>query len=234
MKKELFGHEIHAFANLLPMMGASEFSELKKSIEVNGIKVPVVLYEGKILDGRNRLKAAAELGILKSKIPFKTIKGSKQSAATFVSVLNLERRHLDQSQRAMAAAGIAMCSGMNQEAVADKLNASARSTSRASKVIQKGSAMLIDKVKVGEMSVAKAVKIAELPKREQNELLRSPEKTKDQKPQWKLTRQKLLANANATMRLIDELQSQKPSKNNLNIAMMNSIKTVIAKGTEWK
>ena len=94
--------------------------------------------------------------------------------------------------------------------------------------------MLIDKVKVGEMSVAKAVKIAELPKREQNELLRSPEKTKDQKPQWKLTRQKLLANANATMRLIDDLQSQKPSKNNLNIAMMNSIKTVIAKGTEWK
>ncbi len=234
-KKELYGFTIHPFADVLPMMPDEEFEELKNSISEKGIKVPVVVFGKQILDGRNRLKAADELGLVKSDVPFDHFFGSSDEAATLVSILNLDRRHLDQSQRAMAAAGLSMCLGLSQPKVAKKLNTSARSTSRASKVIQHGSALLIDKVKGGEISVGKAAKLTDLSKREQNEILRAPESPKDTKsPDWKMTKSKLLATANATMRLIDELQAKKPCKNNLNVAMLKAIKQVISKGQEWK
>ena len=236
-KDQLYGFKIHPFADVLPMMPEEEFEELKNSIREDGVKVPVVvdMNSKQILDGRNRLKAAIEIGLKKSDIPFDHFHGTSEEAATLVSILNIDRRHLDQSQRAMAAAGLSMCLGLSQPKTAKKLNTSARSTSRASKVIQHGSALLIDKVKGGKISVGKAAKLTELPKREQNEILRSPELPKDNKsPDWKLTKQKMLATANATMRLIDELQSKKPCKNNLNIAMLKAIKQVISKGTEWK
>tara|TARA_R110000782_G_scaffold218461_1_gene305858 strand:+ start:98 stop:865 length:768 start_codon:yes stop_codon:yes gene_type:complete len=39
------------------------FNELKEDIKLNGLLVPLVLREGKILDGRHRYKACRELGV---------------------------------------------------------------------------------------------------------------------------------------------------------------------------
>ena len=58
--KQLPKYENHPFADLFPMMGAAEHKELADDIESNGLYDKIWLYEGKVLDGRNRLKACAE------------------------------------------------------------------------------------------------------------------------------------------------------------------------------
>ena len=49
--------EFHPIANILPMMSDEELSELSKDITSNGLRVPILLHEGKILDGRSRYQA---------------------------------------------------------------------------------------------------------------------------------------------------------------------------------
>jgi hypothetical protein len=62
----------------------------------------VVLHEGKILDGRNRCRAAREAGV---PCPTRIYQGDDPLG--FVISMNLKRGHLNESQRAMAAARIA-------------------------------------------------------------------------------------------------------------------------------
>jgi disulfide oxidoreductase YuzD len=44
----------HKFADLFPMMQADELDQLVADIKQNGLLEPIVTYEDKILDGRNR------------------------------------------------------------------------------------------------------------------------------------------------------------------------------------
>jgi hypothetical protein len=59
---ELEALEIHEYAGLTPVMSELEYSALKLDIESKGQKDPGVLFKGKVLDGRHRLRALAELG----------------------------------------------------------------------------------------------------------------------------------------------------------------------------
>lgn len=52
----------HPAAALFPMMPADRFDELRTSIAENGQRHPIVVHEGKIIDGRNRYRACVELG----------------------------------------------------------------------------------------------------------------------------------------------------------------------------
>ena len=142
----------------------------------------------------------------------------------------------------MAAAGLAMCLGVTKKETSAKFKASVRTTGRATQVIKNGSALLIDKVKDGSMSVSKAAKLTELPKRQQNEILRSDDPTKaigqlaeaNKTVDWQKTKAKMIATANVAMRLVDQLQDEKPCKNNINIQMMKLIQSFIEKGKTWK
>src|SRR6516164_995725 len=71
-------------------------------IKVKGLCEPIVLYENKTLDGRNRYLACIAAGIEPT---FKTYEGTDPVA--FVISANLCRRHLTESQRAMIAAKLA-------------------------------------------------------------------------------------------------------------------------------
>ena len=48
----------HPLADLFPLIGGAASEELTADIRQHGVREPVVLYEGKILDGRNRWRAA--------------------------------------------------------------------------------------------------------------------------------------------------------------------------------
>lgn len=89
--------EIHPVADIFPMMAEDEFQRLKTDIEQNGQREPIVVHMGRIIDGRNRYRACCELGIV-PKYKEWTPVGSLES---FVTSLNLHRRHLSSSQRAM-------------------------------------------------------------------------------------------------------------------------------------
>ncbi len=91
----------HPVANIFPMMTAEEFAGLVEDIKANGLKEPIWLHpDGRIIDGRNRYKACIEAGVEPS---FRTWNG-EGSLVRFVVSLNLHRRHLNSSQRAIVGA----------------------------------------------------------------------------------------------------------------------------------
>ena len=55
--------KLHDAAKLFPEMVGDEFNSLVEDIEKNGLREPLKTYKGKLLDGRNRLKACQKLRI---------------------------------------------------------------------------------------------------------------------------------------------------------------------------
>jgi site-specific DNA-methyltransferase (adenine-specific) len=84
------------------MMSDKEYHELLESMKKDGYheNEPIVLYEGAILDGRNRYKAAQELNILPM---FTQFAGDKQAAYNFARSSNMARKHWSSDQWAMIA-----------------------------------------------------------------------------------------------------------------------------------
>lgn len=95
--------QAHAAADIFPMMSDVEFDALVSDIRENGQREPIVVYDGLVLDGRNRLKACEKIGIT----PRTTEWDRKGTPEAFVVSMNLHRRHLDESQRAMIGGKIA-------------------------------------------------------------------------------------------------------------------------------
>jgi len=93
--------EHHPIANIWPMMGEEQYQELKSDIEQNGCINKIWLYEGKILDGRNRYKACQELN---QHVSFLEYKGDEP--IQFAISLNMHRRHLTSAQKAALAVKI--------------------------------------------------------------------------------------------------------------------------------
>ncbi|SHE67176.1 N6-adenosine-specific RNA methylase IME4 [Kaistia soli DSM 19436] len=53
----------HPLANLFPLIEGEAFAELVADIAARGLEDPIVLHEGKILDGRNRFRACQAAGV---------------------------------------------------------------------------------------------------------------------------------------------------------------------------
>lgn len=79
-------------------MDEGAFGRLCEDVRANGLLDPITLHEGKVLDGRHRLRACNETGVWPV---FTEYEGD--SPAQFVLSHNLARRHLSVSQRAMVA-----------------------------------------------------------------------------------------------------------------------------------
>lgn len=155
----------HEYADLFPMLGEKELQELADDIRNNGQHQPILKTEdGRILDGRNRLRACEIAGVQPH---FKTFKGDDDEALRFVLSLNLTRRHLSDSQRAMIASTIAtlrqgektnpqICgseSKVTQAAAAAMLNTSERQVQKATKVRREAPPDVVQSVVRGEMTL---------------------------------------------------------------------------------
>ncbi|MBI3694904.1 MAG: ParB N-terminal domain-containing protein, partial [Acidobacteria bacterium] len=56
--------EVHPIASLFPLIEGPEFDELVEDIRQNGLRTPLLLHaDGRILDGRNRLRACLVAGV---------------------------------------------------------------------------------------------------------------------------------------------------------------------------
>lgn len=102
--------EDHKIASTFPLMRKPALDELIADIEENGLRDKIILFEGKILDGRNRYRAMVRLDP-----KFSTKTAPKMFAefdggdpVEFVVSKNLYRRHLTTSQRAMIAAELSI------------------------------------------------------------------------------------------------------------------------------
>jgi len=180
----------HPIAAIFPMIAGPEFEKLKADIKVHGFKESGLLFEGKILDGRNRYRASCELGI---EMNWAEVENSEpEDVAAFDPVAyvlsqNLHRRHLKQSQRAMIAAKMAtlkrgdiktqMDGKQNCLPIDDAsglLSVSPRSVIAAKHVLDNGCKQLIEAVEACEIAVSMAEKLCKAcdDKREQMRLVK--------------------------------------------------------------
>jgi N6-adenosine-specific RNA methylase IME4 len=171
------GGKFHPVADIFPLIEGDEFSALAEDIRANGLLVPIVLHEGMILEGRNRFRACEVAGVA---CRFEQYTGDDPIG--YVISLNLRRRHLDESQRAMVAARLATLGhggdrskspigDLTQAKAAELLNVGKRSVERAADVRESGARELVRAVERGDVSVTAAADVATMPLEAQRELL---------------------------------------------------------------
>jgi ParB-like chromosome segregation protein Spo0J len=178
------GHQlgVHPLCDMFPPMGDTELEELADDLTAHGQREPIVIYKDQILDGRNRNTA---LGKRDLPINYTIFSGSDLDAAAFVVSMNVHRRHLDESQRAVIAAKIANLGegrpnetaskeAVSQSDAAALVNVSRSAVQWAATVLREGAPEVVEAVQRGEMSVAAAAVIVKQPAEEQKCALELP------------------------------------------------------------
>ena len=89
-------YESHPLANSLPLMSSDKLWQLAKDISKNGLFRPIILFEGKILDGRNRYKACRMV----NETPRFEEFDESCDPFDFVESMNLHIRELNSAQKA--------------------------------------------------------------------------------------------------------------------------------------
>lgn len=159
---------IHPAAAIFPPLSVTADAALRRDIELNGVLNPVwVDAEGRVLDGRHRLRAAHELGIV-----CQTAVYDGPDPVSFVLSQNLHRRHLTTSQRAMVAAKVATLGegrpskntpqncGVSTKQAAEMLRVGTRTVECAKTVLKHGSPEIVRAVEMGELRVGPAAALA--------------------------------------------------------------------------
>lgn len=156
----------HPLSAAWPAMSDSDFQALQDSIMNIGVQMPIVIFEGQVIDGWNRYRAATALGMDCPSIPF----DESIDPVEFVKAMNDARRHITGSQRAIAIvalhawrpvgkpkANVEVTSTLSQQAMADEAGVSKKTIQHAQAAQKAG---LSDKVKSGEMTVEQAANVA--------------------------------------------------------------------------
>jgi ParB-like nuclease domain len=153
--------KFHKLADLFPLLDRNDLDGLIKDIKENGLIEPIVLYQGEILDGRNRYRACQAIGIEPKTEEFRGTDPFK-----YVISKNLHRRHLTTTQRANIAAQIAnmphggdrvseqarnsVLGTVSQAQAAEALNVSVDSVREAAKLRREAPPEILQAMEKGE------------------------------------------------------------------------------------
>ena len=177
-------YQQHPLSAAFPAMSTEDFQGLKDSIENIGVQNPITIFEGMVVDGWNRYKAANELGM---DCPSKELDAWIDPVA-FVRAQNKDRRHLPLSAWALIEVSLrewkpshrpdkgelsSPLQASNQE-MADAVGVTKRTIQQAKAVQSNATAEVIAAVKSGEIGLPKAAAIAKLPKEEQAAAIHKP------------------------------------------------------------
>ncbi len=193
----------HPICLLIPSADEDELQDLTDDIRAHGLIDPIVLFEGMILDGRNRAAACERAGVDPRYVQFE---GGREDALILAVSHNIKRRHL--SKQAIADALVA-AEDFNLHYTLDELEAgdeaaeapgaesvikitepktaSSRKLAQAAggmvshamvaatrKVKEKGEPELQEAVRRGRIGVQDAAKAADLPPEQQKAIAASP------------------------------------------------------------
>lgn len=184
-------HEFHPVAEIFSLIEGPEFQGLVEDIQENGLLEEIELFDGKIIDGRNRYRACIEADI---EPKFSKWEGEEKNLISYIISKNLRRRQLNESQKALVGAKMkpvfeakakerqgsrkdisadrrGSSNRKSSEEIAKVVNGSARLIERAIRVLAKGAPELILQVESGGMRLEEAVKVSDKPQDEQLRLL---------------------------------------------------------------
>jgi ParB-like chromosome segregation protein Spo0J len=194
----------HPICLLIPSADEYELQDLTDDIRAHGLIDPIVLFEGMILDGRNRAAACERAGVAPRYVQFG---GDREDALILVVSHNLKRRHLTKQAVAdalvaaedfnlhytlaeQAADAEAAAEGPEAQSVikiTERKTASSRKLAQAArgmvshvmiaatrKVKEQGEPELQEAVKRGRIGVQDAAKAADLPPEQQKAIALSP------------------------------------------------------------
>lgn len=159
-------YELHPLCTLFPRLGDAEFSALVEDIKANGLRQPITLHDGMILDGGNRYRACITASVAPRFVQF-----DGGNIVSFVLSANLHRRHLSAGQQAAIVASAqdwakAQTVGRPEKGadkpistLADRMAVSgaSRDTQKRADKIAREAPELARKVAHGEISLPKAV-----------------------------------------------------------------------------
>lgn len=91
---------VHPLAKMIPVIVTGDLDRLYDDIKEHGVLEPLVMFQGKVLDGRNRLAVASVVG---APVQLTQFEGDYEAAKRFVWSANAARRHLTMPQIALAA-----------------------------------------------------------------------------------------------------------------------------------
>ncbi len=172
-------------------MAGAEYERLRDDIKAHGLREPILVCEGLIIDGRQRYRACCELEIEPELREWDGV----GSALDLIVSLNLHRRHLSESQRALIAARLAELYAAEEGEVRGRRKKSAdlrsllprgkrsvraagvmrvgpRTVELARRVLRSGSAELISAVERDEIAVTLAAEATSLSADMQKEMVR--------------------------------------------------------------
>lgn len=183
-----FDHLWHPYANIFPLIEGPAFDVLVEDIKAHGLNYQIMMFQDKVLDGRNRYLACIKAGINPEDPDLiDYFEGTENDALDYVVSANLNRRHLSESQRGMVHARVAtfrpgrqpktntaIAVFKSQANVAKSLSISVDTGQRARQVLESGVPELVKRVDAGELSVNVASQIAQLPRERQEKVAKLP------------------------------------------------------------
>jgi ParB-like chromosome segregation protein Spo0J len=185
----------HPICLLMPSADDDELQGLAYDIRAHGLLNPIVLFENRILDGRNRAAACENAGVNPRYVEFE---GTREEALMFVVSHNLKRRHLTKQAIAdtlVEAEDFNLHYELGEPAAQPDIlmsdqkpkTASSRELAKAAggavsreminatrKVKEKAEPELREAVKRGRIGVQDAAKVADLPPEQQKAIAESP------------------------------------------------------------
>lgn len=188
-------YSYHPACLAFPLLPEAELKELAADIKLRGLLNPVVLYQGKVLDGRNRLAACEKAGVEPRFVEWE----GEGSPTEWVIATNLIRRQLTASQRAVVAVDLLPVlereakerqrrsrgrgkkggkelpanSGKGKASqVAARIAKTNRQYVQDAKAIKESAPEVLEKIRAGELTIPEGKRLAGLPVAEREQVIK--------------------------------------------------------------
>jgi hypothetical protein len=140
------GHEAHPLSEIFPLHEGQPLWDLAERIKAHGQREPIVMHEGKVLDGRRRELACLRAGVEPAYRQFGSRTSDNGDPLEFVYDMNYHRRHLGDGDRVLAAARYATAKGGGDRQ-------GGKGPAQLAQVVAPTNAQAAEKFEVGEADV---------------------------------------------------------------------------------
>jgi hypothetical protein len=183
----------HPIAKLVPHMTLGQYGDLVDDIREQGLRTPIVMYEGMVLDGRHRARAWYDVHG-NWHVPSTEFEGTPEEVIAFVRSHNIKQRHLKPSQIAYYEAQAAVFSkprvgrpkknsrnSATQRQIAKEAGVDIETIALAAKAV-KAAPEIGPYLRDGKISINRAIEVAKLLEEEHFDAFTNPPQRKPAKP----------------------------------------------------